>query len=442
MTRTDGQRRHDDRSGIIPKYVDRTRSGDNSIIIKPETAAKLKHTCENRRSERETKRSMKNNAAASTVGIITFGTEAQKVINKLSVDEQDRIFSNVSNAIAERLNNNVSGLVVHRDESAIHAHFQMPAINKDGMPNSKIITKQVARDLQDVAGKELESYQITRGKARIQRIKDGEDPAKWVNQSVKELHDNLPVEIEKLQLTINEQQQKQEKNERLIEEQQHKLSENKVTLEKAESRIKTYEKRAEDAKAELEKANNEIVRLKEIINKIRPETKLKLVEDEVVTSKKFFGLIKETEVKKSLDVDEVRQYVRILEANAAKNIRLYINKYNYLNYENEKLKKQLNRLENNEKEMYNVLHKYIQITEKIPELAKLHDRLQETIDPDASKKRKDQRQKEQRAELSQQQQEPKDELTAQQKLNLIADKQDHKSEQNQTDRSDTDTLRL
>lgn len=114
---------------------------------------------------------MRSNASVSQVGIITFGTQAQKVIESLRPAEQDRLLRNAAETAAKHCKNELTGLVVHRDESAIHAHFQMPSICKDGKPQSK---KGVDfSKLQDQVATSFFHLSITRGTKKSVRIERG-----------------------------------------------------------------------------------------------------------------------------------------------------------------------------------------------------------------------------------------------------------------------------
>ena len=100
------------------------------------------------------------------------------------------MFLVISERIAEALKTNISGLVVHRDELAPHAHFQMPAFAEDGVPVSKKMTKEITRKIQDIAGEVLKEFgleQITRGKKKVSKIKD--------HLSVKDLHNNFSEDL-------------------------------------------------------------------------------------------------------------------------------------------------------------------------------------------------------------------------------------------------------
>jgi len=200
LSATSGQKRHDAREGKQPGYIDAERAHTNSIIIKPKTGNQLHKICEELRFENGAKRKMKSTSHVSTGGIITFGIEAQEIINKMSVQTQDKVFSDVAKKIAGEFNNDLTGLTVHRDESAIHAHFQMPAINKNGKPNTKLHIDY--SHVQDIAGECVKAYNISRGVKKSERIAKGEPDHKHIHMSVRQLHDKLPEQIDLAQKAL------------------------------------------------------------------------------------------------------------------------------------------------------------------------------------------------------------------------------------------------
>ena len=201
VSRAENQRAHDIRKGRLPDYVNADRSQFNSTIIQPLTGFELRHICEDRRSKAgDRKRAMKSDAAVATTGIIGFSHSAQSIVQALSTAEQDRLFLEHAQAIAEKLGTTLHGLVVHRDETALHGHFQLAAVREDGKPVSKVTTPANLSNLQDHAAECWSSIGLTRGKRKKDRIQDGEPMHKWVHRSVKQLHEDLPQEIERLAL--------------------------------------------------------------------------------------------------------------------------------------------------------------------------------------------------------------------------------------------------
>jgi len=277
-----GQTRHDLREKV-PQYVDKTRTSENSVLIKPLDAKELFSICQELRKQR-TDKVMKKNFRIGISGILTFSKEAQQVINLLDKEKQNELFKKAADKIAEFLNVTITGLVIHRDETAIHMHFQYPAYDKQGYPLSHSVDRKVLSQLQDIASEAFKEYNIGRGIKKEQRMNNGEDYASYIHRSVKELHEDLPKEIEQkkreqadLEKQIAEQQAKLEKNQRLIAQNEQKLAQGNLELEKIEKiekNIEIYKKREADAAATIEqkvaektKLNNEIQNQKQIFDK-------------------------------------------------------------------------------------------------------------------------------------------------------------------------------
>ncbi len=116
-----GQRKHDLRLGRVPKYVNRERISQNSILIQNCQEGELKRLCETRRKVKQ--RAMKRTAAVASRGIITFGKKARHEFDKVSVEKQNMVFESVARAIADHLKSDLVGLSVHRDEDCIARTF-------------------------------------------------------------------------------------------------------------------------------------------------------------------------------------------------------------------------------------------------------------------------------------------------------------------------------
>ncbi len=272
-TKHAGQRAHDLRTSKEKlKHVDYDRTPLNSTIIPPKSSAELRKICEARRDAAGTyKRRLKSNASVATDGIITFSKEAQKVIEGLSVEEQNRRFQAAAEAVAEALGTTLEGLIVHRDESAVHAHFTLAAYTLDGKPVSKNTNRKTLSKLQEVAAEAYADLGITRGKPKEQRIADEEPEHKWINRSVQELHNDLPAEIEALRQRIEELTEKEHKAAERLAKTQAKLEQAQGENERLQKRLETYQRRLESVKKELEQAQAEIERLKKLIEPQKPE---------------------------------------------------------------------------------------------------------------------------------------------------------------------------
>lgn len=281
-----GQHSHDLRIGAQPDYVDAKRSHLNSIPVPYLTPKELSAVCLDRRKARADQdgakrqpRSMKRDAAIGVAGIITFGKEAQPKIENLTPQEQDELFLESAQAVAKKLGTTLDGLSVHRDESAIHAHFQLAGYGLDGMPLSKKIDMKMCSSLQDIGSKSFLKFGIYRGEKIFDRIKRGDDYSKTIHRSVRQLHSDLPKELEEAREKVAEMETRVGKTETKLTEVREKLAQEQSAnrdlrtknqiLEKEqaklEKRLETYEKR-------LESRTEELKRLSEI-GKSKPEKK-------------------------------------------------------------------------------------------------------------------------------------------------------------------------
>jgi hypothetical protein len=191
------QRRHDLRIGSQPAYVNPAPSEPNQVFIQPLTTQELKKLARKRRAQRETMRAMKSNAGIAVVGIIGFGIEAQKMFEALSPEGQEQVLRAAVARLAAELKTTVTGLVLHLDESAPHAHFSLCGYDVAGEPLSTWMGRGVLRDLQTALHDELRASMphLERGRSRRSRAEAGAAPHELVNRSVNELHIDLPFEI-------------------------------------------------------------------------------------------------------------------------------------------------------------------------------------------------------------------------------------------------------
>lgn len=259
-----GQRAHDLRIGPQPDYVDPARFNQNRVLIEPLTGTKLRAICEQRRAQRETQRAMKSSASVGIAGIITFGHEAQKIFEKLTPKQQDAAYLETAEAVAARLKTTLTGLVPHGDESAPHAHFQMPAFDLTGHPVSETAKRGMLRDLQTITAQVMARHApgIERGRSKIDRLRAGADPVDVVNKSVKELHDALPAEIAAKRAEADVAGAALVDAQARVDEMQarvEKLQAKERDLTAAEAkRLATYEKRLADRLAEVAAAESAV----------------------------------------------------------------------------------------------------------------------------------------------------------------------------------------
>lgn len=270
-----GQRAHDLRIGPQPSYVDTDRLSLNRVLIEPLTGTKLRAICEERRALRDTHRAMKSSASVGVAGIITFGHEAQKLFERLTPDQQDAAYREVAEAITKRLNTTLTGLVVHVDESAPHAHFQLPAYNLTGHPVSETAKRGALRDLQTITAEVMGRHApgIERGRSKLDRLKAGASPAEVVNRSVAQLHDDLPIEIAAKEAELTEVQVKLQTNIDRLTKAQAEVAAEGQKADKARKRAATYEGRVQKAQADLDRIGAELGRLRDMQAQILTENR-------------------------------------------------------------------------------------------------------------------------------------------------------------------------
>lgn len=226
MQRARLQHEHDTRAGHVPGYVDQARMSMNSELIKPLGHLELRDRCEALRDGREggTQRRMRSDAAVATVGILTFSRDAQPIIDALTREQQDAMFERVARRVADEMRTELTGLVVHRDESAIHAHFQCLAVTCDGLPVSKTVD---TRKLQDVTAEVMQEMNISieRGERRAEKVarlraenaSDEQIRRATIHRSVQQLHADLPVEIAELKTRASARERVAEMSQRVSE---------------------------------------------------------------------------------------------------------------------------------------------------------------------------------------------------------------------------------
>jgi hypothetical protein len=91
----------------------------------------------------------------------------------------------------------VTGLVLHHDETAPHAHFSLCGYDLEGEPLSTCIKRGPLRQLQTTGHEVLRHWMpaLERGRSRMARLAAGAAPHEVINRQVAELHRDLPGEI-------------------------------------------------------------------------------------------------------------------------------------------------------------------------------------------------------------------------------------------------------
>jgi myosin heavy subunit len=236
---------HDRRIGKQPDHVDLDRSSLNSssgeMTVQDYTALML----ERREMTAPKRAAQMKRVAVMTGGIITFGHLAQVGVDELTKEDQDAMFQAVAQAIAGHLENDLTGWDVHRDENAIHAHFEMPSRRgTDGKLMSEILSPAMTSELQDLAAKTAQTWvaEIERGAKK--------ENTKARNKSVKELHQTQAIDLAKKQETLA----KLERDIDTLSERIEKLNRKEALNEKERKRLETYSRRLETKEQELSDA--------------------------------------------------------------------------------------------------------------------------------------------------------------------------------------------
>ena len=265
--RSGGQRKHDLRHAPIPGYVDKNRTPLNSVIVQPMIPRALRKVCQTRRNLRKTKRAMKSNASVSITGIIVFGREVQADFQALSISEQNNAYLDVAEAIAARLNTNLTGLVAHRDETAPHAHFQFPAYDLAGNAVSSMTKRRVTAELQTIAAEAMKRHVASaeRGHSKYDRLRSGAEFVDTVHRSVAKLHHDLGPEI----ANARSMRTKLENENTILKKRIAALHEKEQRTSKEVKRLQTYERRLAKKRDELTELEIKAAHLETAANRSR-----------------------------------------------------------------------------------------------------------------------------------------------------------------------------
>lgn len=275
-SRYGGQRRHDLRIGHQPDYVDASRVHLNRTLVEPLRPAQLRSICEERRSQRETKRAMRSDSSVAMVGLIGFGTEAQELFLALTIEQQNAALREAVERCAARMRTTVAGLVFHGDETAPHAHAVFVGYDFDGQPLTNTVKRSALRGLQDDVAEVMGRYApgIERGRSRMDRLAAGADYAETVHRSVRELHRDLPAEIEAKRKAVAELAEAEGAARGRVDEMQKRVDDLHARESLSDKQVKNlaiYERRLTErleklrkAQAAAEEARAEADRLAEI----------------------------------------------------------------------------------------------------------------------------------------------------------------------------------
>jgi myosin heavy subunit len=240
---------------------------------------------------------MKSNSAVSTVGVITFGSEAAQMFEALSARDQDRAFKLLARVVARRLGTSLHGLTVHLDEATIHAHYQLAAYNRFGDPLSKSTSPKVLSELQDLTAKVMQRFcpDIERGHRYGDRIAAGADFADTIHKSVRELHRTLPADLAEKRQSLADLADDEAKAQARVDEMQgrvDKLEGKEELTTKEVKRLETYQRRLSDrlddlraAQATSEAAKAEADRLADLARAEHDEMRQKVERSKIAATR-------------------------------------------------------------------------------------------------------------------------------------------------------------
>lgn len=226
------QKRHDFRLGAIPAYVDQDRKTLNRTLVSPRPFPAIRDETVRLREQAGRIRKMKSNAAVVLSGIITFGH------------------------IADKLNTSLEELVVHRDETTIHAHFMIRAYDNAGFAVSDQVKLSTTAELQDLTHTVFSRFHsgIERGHRKRDRLAAGASYADTLHRSVRQLHQDLPAEIELKEARVEALEAEEVDLVASIDKTRMHLAKlqdyQRMLTEKEEKRLKVYKERLAKKEAE------------------------------------------------------------------------------------------------------------------------------------------------------------------------------------------------
>ena len=184
---------HDMRSGHIPAHVEASSTAQNSVLLAPPSfgeiarlASRRFEAAQRRRQAAGQKRrpARRSTASPAYLAIITFGAEAQEFLARLDRPAQDAALKAALEAAADYLDVPLLWASVHRDETAVHLHAGLCAVQSDGYALGTGLggyageERRNTSQLQDVLHQALKPHlpQLERGARLIDRLKAGERP--------------------------------------------------------------------------------------------------------------------------------------------------------------------------------------------------------------------------------------------------------------------------
>ena len=197
--------RHNLRQGRLPAYVDPGRSRLNRVLFGPVSGdfAAAAHASAERYRQRVGQK-LQRRQARLVEGIITFSHAAQPIVLQ-HLESAHRCAQRLVEDIVRDHGHGAQrvSLVYHGDEAAPHYHFVFEATGSDGLSVLQRLHRRDGVHLQDLAGDAFGSLGIQRGVPVAERWRRGDDRSRIVHRSVRQLHQDLPREIARVQQQLD-----------------------------------------------------------------------------------------------------------------------------------------------------------------------------------------------------------------------------------------------
>ncbi|ORU92859.1 MAG: hypothetical protein A6F70_03925 [Cycloclasticus sp. symbiont of Bathymodiolus heckerae] len=362
-----GQHRHNDRSKV-PSYSDPSRIGMNKILkaFPTETYTKrngdevirevsLRSMAEDIESSYKEAigRKWQSNSCHFIDGILTFSSSAdlsdKDALDACALKTMDAIIKQHAlrdDALIE--------MVRHEDETRPHYHFMLKNQRLDTTSARRSFDRDACAELQDLAGDAFSSMGIHRGTPKQERIDNGEPIHKYINRTVKQLHEDLPREVaeaeteldrcslltlkaekhlDRVQSTTKRSEKKLDKVQLKTSNAQQALNVSMASLDNNNAMLISAEAELADAERLKVSAKSEAERLKALQEKLTKEStrlqgatkasgeRLALVQSEVELKEKELRL---TKSELSQTKEELGASLNKLELSTQKAIRLDI----------------------------------------------------------------------------------------------------------------------
>lgn len=261
-------RTHDMRIGRQPAYVDGSRSDQNVVLACAEgydaRGSGWSRFLDREAAQLEARRVRRTKAGTMwRSAILTFSRAAQELLTTPPDVEARRVFEDFSARHGVRL----LWAIGHRDESAAHFHAMFENVASNGM--SLDLDRAALAAEQDIAASHFAHLGIVRGKKKTQRMLDGEDASTFIHRSVRELHRDLPAELEAARSALADTFASIEKHQARAEAARLKAEEYAGDAQKAMERVQRYEERARHAQARWEALQGQIEDLEARCERLR-----------------------------------------------------------------------------------------------------------------------------------------------------------------------------